>query len=314
MDAQRLAPAKINLFLHVGPLGADGYHPLCSLVTFADVGDVVRLSSSDRMAFDVEGAFGRALAAESDNLVTRARDLFLAERPAPAAFRLSLDKVLPIAAGLGGGSADAAATLWLLSRALSLPPEGQEARLAEIAGRLGADVPMCLSGRPAIAEGRGDRLRAPPVFPDLDAVLVNPLRPSPTGAVYRSFDEGGAVGGDDAPETPPIFATAAAVAAFLASCRNDLEAPAIGLQPAIADVLDALRRQSRTLIARMSGSGATCFALCADAAEASELAYAVAADHPDWWVRPCRLSGSAPRDEAISAAPGAGTIRVPGYS
>jgi len=293
MNAQRLAPAKVNLFLHVGPVGADGYHPLCSLVTFANVGDVVRLSPAEAIAFSIEGPFGAELAADADNLVVRARDLALADLAgAPPPFALTLDKRLPIAAGLGGGSSDAAATLALIREALDWRPSGGEAGLARLGGQLGADVPMCLAGKPALAEGRGDVLRPAPAFPDLDAVLVNPLRPSPTGAVYRAYDEMGAPGGADAPAWPASLPTAAAVADFLTTCRNDLEPPAARLQPAIAEVLAALRERPETLFARMSGSGATCFGLCEDAAAAARLAAAIAAGHPGWWARPCRFAGS----------------------
>jgi len=292
MDAQRLAPAKVNLFLHVGPLGGDGYHPLCSLVTFADVGDVVRLRLGAAMGFEIEGPFGAELERDADNLVIRARDLALADHPGAPPFRLTLDKRLPIAAGLGGGSADAAATLRLIGEATGWRAVGGEAGLARLAGGLGADVPMCLAGRPAVAQGRGDVLRPAPAFPNLDAVLVNPLLPSPTGAVYRAYDAAGAPGGADAPNWPASLATARAVAELLATCRNDLEAPAIALQPAIAEVLAALRTAPETLIARMSGSGATCFALCADEAAARRLGSTIAAAHPAWWVQPCHLAGS----------------------
>jgi 4-diphosphocytidyl-2-C-methyl-D-erythritol kinase len=289
---QRLAPAKVNLFLHVGPLRADGYHPVCSLATFADVGDVVRLSSADAMAFSVEGAFAGALAGEPDNLVTRARDLALAAYPAAAPFRLTLEKRLPIAAGLGGGSSDAAATLRLIGEALRIE---ETESFAAIARQLGADALMCLEAQPVLAEGRGDDLSAPPAFPHLPAVLVNPLQPSPTGAVYRGYDEAGAPGNAEAPAWPADLGGIEAVAAFLAGCRNDLEAPAIALQPAIAEVLDALRGRPPTLLARMSGSGASCFAICAGSAERDDLAAAMAAAHPGWWVQPCVLAGSAPQ-------------------
>jgi 4-diphosphocytidyl-2-C-methyl-D-erythritol kinase len=293
MDAQRGAPAKVNLFLHVGPLGADGYHPLCSLVTFADVGDVLRLRQAPAMGFEIEGPFGAELEPGAENLVVRARDLALAGRPGAPPFQLILDKRLPIAAGLGGGSADAAATLRLVGEALGWRAGDGEAGL-RIAASLGADVPMCLAGRPAVAEGRGDILRPAPAFPDLDAVLVNPLRPSPTGAVYQAYDAAGAPGGADAPDWPASLATPSEVADFLAQCRNDLEAPAIALQPAIAEVLAALSAAPETLIARMSGSGATCFALCADQAAALRLGSNIAVARPGWWVQPCRLAGSEP--------------------
>ena len=293
MRLERLAPAKVNLFLHVGRLQADGYHPLCSLVSFADVGDIVRLRSAPAMSFDIEGPFAAGLSADADNLVVRARDLLLASYPAPApTFRLTLDKRLPIAAGVGGGSSDAAAALRLIHAALG---QGEDLpKLFRLAGELGADGPMCVEARPVLARGRGDELARPPAFPDLDAVLVNPLRPSPTGAVYRAYDEAGAPGHADAPAWPAHLETPRDVADLLTRCRNDLEAPAIGLQPAIGEVLAALRARPQTLLARMSGSGATCFALCADPPARDALAAAISAAHPEWWVMPCRLAGARP--------------------
>jgi 4-diphosphocytidyl-2-C-methyl-D-erythritol kinase len=292
MELRRLAPAKVNLFLHVGPLRPDGYHPVCSLATFADVGDVVRLSPARRSWFTIEGPFAETLAGESDNLVTRARDLALAAHPGAPPYHLTLEKRLPIAAGLGGGSSDAATTLRLIGAALRI--EGGEAFRA-IARRLGADALMCLDAEAVLAQGRGDDLTQPPPFPDLPAVLVNPLKPSPTGAVYRAYDDAGAPGDAVLPPWPAAMSSVEAVTAFLSNCRNDLEAPAISLQPAIAEVLAALRQRPETLIARMSGSGATCFAICASEAERDAMATRLSREHADWWVRPCRLAGSDPR-------------------
>jgi 4-diphosphocytidyl-2-C-methyl-D-erythritol kinase len=297
MAVERFAPAKVNLFLHVGPVGDDGYHPLASLVTFADVGDVVRLEASETMAWQVTGPFAHELGADSDNLVLEARDLLLAQlETQPRAFRLTLDKRLPIASGLGGGSADAAAALWLVGARVGLvtSDSADERWLAKLAAGLGADVPMCLVGRPRLAEGRGDVLTAPPCFPALHAVLVNPLQPSPTGAVYRAYDAAGAPGGAEAPVWPDAMDAVDDVVRFLAACRNDLEAPALALQPAIGEVLGILRARPEALFARMSGSGATCFALCRDARDRRDLAFAVSAQRPDWWVRDCTLAGFEP--------------------
>jgi 4-diphosphocytidyl-2-C-methyl-D-erythritol kinase len=296
MQTECLAPAKVNLFLHVGPLGDDGYHPLASLVTFADVGDVVRVWPSHEPGFAIEGPFADELAAfpASDNLVVRARDAILATCEGdPPALRLVLDKRLPIASGLGGGSADAAAALALIARQLGWGGE-QAPALKEMAAALGSDVPMCLAGTPSLAEGRGDVLSFPTLFPDLDAVLVNPMQPSPTGAVYRAFDAAGATGGADVPEWTEQMATPQEMARFLSGCRNDLEAPAISLQPAIGEVLAALNARPETLFARMSGSGATCFALCANERDRRDLAFAISAFHPTWWVQGCRLAGTYP--------------------
>ncbi len=298
MQLERFAPAKVNLLLHVGALGADGYHPISSLATFADVGDVVRFRLAPEMEFAVEGPFAEVLAADGANLVTRARDLVLAALPdPPKPFRLTLEKRLPIASGLGGGSSDAAATLMLLGEAYGwawLPGDDFETALADIAGTLGADTPMCLKALPVIAEGRGEALSFPPVFPDLDAVLVNPLLPSPTGAVYRAYDDSDARKSADPPEWPDVLESARDVVAFLSTCRNDLEAPAISLQPAIAEVLGALGERPETMLARMSGSGATCFAICASDRDARDLAFSLSSFHPGWWVRACRLAGYGP--------------------
>ncbi|HTX48097.1 MAG TPA: 4-(cytidine 5'-diphospho)-2-C-methyl-D-erythritol kinase [Caulobacteraceae bacterium] len=293
MAAERLAPAKVNLFLHVGAIGADGYHPLSSLVTFADAGDVVTLEAADRFGFEADGPFAAGLGSDSDNLVVRARQsLIEGFSPHWSPFRLVLRKNLPVAAGLGGGSADAAAALRLMATRgrLDSSPAGRQ-RLFDVAARLGADVPMCLVGEPRLALGRGDELRAPPAFPDLEAVLVNALAPSPTGAVYRAYDAAGAPGAADTPRAPAM-ATTLDVVAFLETTRNDLESPAISLQPAVAAVLATLRALPQTLLARMSGSGATCFALCRDRADRDALAEAIARARPDWWVQPCRLAGS----------------------
>jgi 4-diphosphocytidyl-2-C-methyl-D-erythritol kinase len=296
MAVQRLAPAKLNLFLHVGPPADDGYHPLCSLVTFADVGDIVSIENSARFSFAVEGPFAGELGPGPDNLVLRARDaLDDVFRPGWTPFELRLDKRLPIASGLGGGSADAAAALHLMATRSGLNSNVADERgLMKVAAGLGADVPMCLVGLPRIAEGRGDVLSQPPGFPDLEAVLVNPLAPSPTGAVYRAYDTAGATGGSDRPAWPDAMQTPYDVVRFLEGCRNDLEAPAVALQPAIAEVLQALRRRPEALFARMSGSGATSFALCADAEGRRALAAALSQAHPEWWVQGCRLAGHHP--------------------
>jgi 4-diphosphocytidyl-2-C-methyl-D-erythritol kinase len=151
---------------------------------------------------------------------------------------------------------------------------------------------MCLDPEPCLAEGRGEVLSAAPAFPDLPTVLVNPGAASPTGPVYRAYDAAGAPGGAERPAWPPTMRTPAAVAAFLADCRNDLEAPAVRLAPVIGETLDVLRREPETLFARMSGSGATCFALCASDADRDALAARIATRRPAWWVQPCTLAGA----------------------
>jgi 4-diphosphocytidyl-2-C-methyl-D-erythritol kinase len=292
MVTWRLAPAKVNLFLHVGRLEASGYHPIRSLMVFADIGDRLTIAPANAMAFDIVGPFASGLDLSNDNLVPRARDRLLARLGGvPNAFVLTLDKRLPLAAGLGGGSADAAATLHLVAEALTSSGGGapDQGHLEAVARELGADVAACLGSRSVIAEGRGDHLTPAPVMPPLDVVLANPGAPSSTAAVYRAFDNPGAGTLADRPEAPGELRSASAVAAFLRACRNDLEAPAIALQPIIGAVLAALRGEGETLLARMSGSGATCYSLCACSLEARRLADRLAAAHPKWWIRACRL-------------------------
>lgn len=298
MAATELARAKVNLFLHVGRPGGDGYHELSSLMVFADVGDSVTLHPGGS-GFAVTGPFAPDLTGEGDNLVVHARDRFLRRFGLDCDFGLTLEKTLPIAAGLGGGSADAAAALRLLAETFDLPQAErlETGALGEIARGLGADVAACLASRPVLAEGRGDRLTPAPRLPVLHAVLVNPLTPSPTGTVYRAFDDEAAWADLQTPEAPSQLAGAADAVRWLAATRNDLEAAATGLCPEIGEVISLLRRLEGCLIARMSGSGATCFALCEDRERAVLLADAIAMDRPGWWVTTCSLG--APHDAVV---------------
>ena len=293
MLAQAFAPAKVNLFLHVGAPGEDGYHPLCSLMVFADVGDRVSLAPAEALDFALTGPFARNLDGTGDNLVQRAALALLQEVRGPRApVMLALDKQLPVAAGLGGGSSDAGAALRLLRGAWA--PEISDDHLQDLAAGLGADGAACLWGAPVLAEGRGERLSPAPVLPVMPAVLVNPRVSAPTGAVYGRFDALGAFGDVTLPPLPEAFETVEEVAGWLSFLRNDLEAAAISVAPAIGDVLSALRGEPETLVAQMSGSGATCFALCGSDIEAEQLAEGVERLRPEWWVRRCRLGGPWP--------------------
>ncbi|RZJ26170.1 MAG: 4-(cytidine 5'-diphospho)-2-C-methyl-D-erythritol kinase [Brevundimonas sp.] len=286
-DAPALAPAKVNLFLHVGPLDADGYHPLASLVAFADVGDRLAVAPADRLSLTVTGPFAAGLDGEGDNLVLRAvRALADAAGIAEPALAFTLDKRLPIAAGLGGGSSDAGAALKLTRDALGLSLDDDA--LADIAATVGADGPMCLQARAAWAEGRGDRLTFEPALPPLPAVLINPGVPSPTGAVYRGYDAGPTAAADR--PRPPRDWSLSCVLDWLAAQRNDLQPPALALQPAIGQVLDAAAALPGVRLVRMSGSGATVFALFESEAAASAAATTLAARRPDWWIRSTLLS------------------------
>ncbi|MBO9502216.1 4-(cytidine 5'-diphospho)-2-C-methyl-D-erythritol kinase [Brevundimonas sp. A19_0] len=290
MQWHEAAPAKVNLFLHVGPVGDDGYHPLCSLVAFADVGDGLTLDPDGPPGLTVAGSFADALLEDpvgpGGNLVTKARDALQRMTGVDASgLSLTLDKRLPIAAGLGGGSSDAGAVLRLARRYLA--PDMDMQVLAGVAAVLGADGPMCLAAVPSWAEGRGDVLTVEPRLPALHAVLVNPGVPSPTGAVYRAYDAL-ARGEADRP-APPAAWDAATVMAWLAHQRNDLEGPAVLNAPAIGPALEALRLAGGARLVRMSGSGATVFGLYDDAADAARAARAIEADHPGWWVRATTL-------------------------
>lgn len=278
-----LAPAKINLLLHVGPLQAHGYHPLVSLAAFADVGDRVTVRRAEALSLTVEGPFAAGLDGQGDNLILKAlRALGEAAGIDEPPVAVTLDKRLPIAAGLGGGSADAGAALRLTARLLDLDmPETELERLALAAG---ADGPMCLRARPAWASGIGEVLEDEPRLPTLHGVLLNPGLPSPTGGVYRAYDA--APKAADRP-APPADWSVASVIAWLAAQRNDLEAPALAVTPGIEEALAAMRAAPACRLTRMSGSGATVFGLFDDRAAAIEAAFAL--DGPGWWARPVVL-------------------------
>jgi 4-diphosphocytidyl-2-C-methyl-D-erythritol kinase len=286
------APAKVNLFLHVGA-PQDSYHSICSLMVFADIGDRVSTFDAEALALRVAGPFARDLTTEHDNLVLLAARALIAEARRPVApIGVSLEKLLPVASGLGGGSSDAGATLRLLRETLELSIDNT--RLEALAASLGADGAACLWGAPAMAQGRGERLSSAPGLPPLDAVLVNPRVAISTADVYRRFDAEGRFGDVSPPAAPDAFEDAADLAAWLAVQRNDLEAPAVALAPSVGTVLETLADEPETLLARVSGSGGTCFALCASDIEAESLAERLEAIAPEWWVQRCRLGGPWP--------------------
>lgn len=269
------APAKINLYLHVTGKRPDGYHLLDSLTVFAGVGDHLTFTPGEALSLRLTGPFGGSLEAEADNLVLRAARALAEAAGIPSTGTLILDKQLPVASGIGGGSADAAAALRLLCRAWHLDPAGLP--MERIALSLGADVPVCLRNQPTRMRGIGDRLSAAPALPDCGLVLVNPGVPLPTAQVFRAF------GGVFTPEAelPAIWPDAQAMAVDLGRLTNDLEPPAIRVVPAIQDVLTAIAGASGCLLARMSGSGATCFGLFSSAAEAARAAERLA--RSGWW-------------------------------
>lgn len=281
-----LAPAKVNLFLHVGPVSDDGYHPLASLVAFADVGDRLTVAPADRLSLTVTGPFGQDLDDGGDNLILKAlRALGAATGSGDPPVAVTLDKQLPIAAGLGGGSSDAGAALKGARDLLGLSLD--DAALADIAATVGADGPMCLHARAAWAEGRGDRLRFEPALPPLSAILINPGVPSPTAAVYRAYDAGDLATADR--PSPPGDWTGSSVIDWLGMQRNDLQAAAVALEPAVGEALGEASRLPGVRLTRMSGSGATVFALFHTAEASAAATRALSRTRPDWWVRPTTL-------------------------
>lgn len=282
------APAKVNLTLHVLGRRPDGYHEIESLVAFAGVGDRLTLEPGARLALAVRGPTGAAAGATDDNLVLKAARA-LAERAERLRLgRFLLDKELPVAAGLGGGSSDAAAALRLLARANELSL--QDERLCAAAQATGADVPVCLDPAARMMRGIGEILSDPMTLPQLPAVLVNPGVAVPTKDVFAALAAPALAGPPEGDEFIAIDTDAASLVPLLAARRNDLQAPAIKLQPVIAEVLRALERSANCLLVRMSGSGATCFGLFGSAGTAEEAARRIGAVHPGWWVRATSLS------------------------
>ncbi|KAF0118576.1 MAG: 4-diphosphocytidyl-2-C-methyl-D-erythritol kinase [Rhodospirillaceae bacterium] len=291
LPIREFAPAKVNLYLHVVGWREDGYHLLDSLVVFAGVGDTVTLSPAAGVPLRLSGPFGPLLAEDpSENIVLKTVRLLADAVGRTPDVAITLDKRLPVAAGLGGGSADAAAILRGLIRLwqVELSPE----RLVALALALGADVPVCLYGAPARVSGIGEEIEPAPGLPAAWLLLVNPLRPLATAAVFKARTEGAGSAASplsvaspmtEAPEHTTAFAQA------LASRCNDLQDPARSLLPEIGAVLEALEAVPGCLLARMSGSGATCFGLFADGTAARAAARALVADRPAWWSQAAPL-------------------------
>lgn len=275
MQASEAAPAKINLFLHITGKRMDGYHLLESLVVFTELGDMVHAESAHELSLATVGPFANALAAE-DNLVMHAARAMQQAFGVRMGAALRLEKRLPVASGIGGGSSDAAATLRLLARLWQVDIEDR--RMKEIALSLGADVPACLQARPVLLRGIGELLT--PVASDetLWLVLVNPGTPLSTKEVFAGYQEF---------YTPPLPDNRMP---HLSECRNDLEIVTTALRPVIAQVLARLRANDGCRLARMSGSGPTCFGWFENARSAEDAAASIAAGHPHWWVRATRTS------------------------
>lgn len=278
------APAKINLTLHVVGKRDDGYHLLDSLVAFAGVGDTLDFAPADTLGLEVTGPTAGQIP-EGENIVIKAARLLAGAAGMNKGAAIRLTKRLPVAAGIGGGSADAAAALKGLMRLwdVSLSPEA----LNTLALSIGADVPVCLAGTPMRMMGVGEVLEPAPALPPAWLLLVNPMVPLHTPPVFKArtgpFSEA-----DPLTASP---ADAAALAQALAARRNDLTPPAIIIEPVVGEVLAAIAATADCLLSRMSGSGATCFGLYAGEAQARAAAARVAAAHPAWWVAPAPLLG-----------------------
>jgi 4-diphosphocytidyl-2-C-methyl-D-erythritol kinase len=285
---QRFAPAKVNLFLHVGERHASGYHDLLSLAVFADIGDMVSVTRADRLTLTLSGPNCVGLDAGPSNLVLRAaaalQEWSLARGQAVGGASLTLHKALPVASGIGGGSSDAAATLLLLTRHWGLVISDED--LFRIGRSLGADVPLCLRGAPSIMSGEGEQLAPAPDLPDFSMVLVNPGVELSTAAVFACLQ---VRSGARAPASPDRFKTPRELAAWLDRATNDLAAPARRLAPAIMRVEQALVATENCLLSRMSGSGATCFGMYPGIESAEAAASVLRAAHPDWWIASCGL-------------------------
>ncbi|WP_075995729.1 4-(cytidine 5'-diphospho)-2-C-methyl-D-erythritol kinase [Salaquimonas pukyongi] len=277
------APAKINLALHVTGERQDGYHSLESLVVFCRPADELELQwgkGGEKPALKTTGPFAAALGG-NDNLILKAAALL--RRRFPEAFAaagglcFALEKNLPVASGIGGGSADAAATLLVLRHALGIPVS--DSALMTLGAEIGSDVPMCLSSSSLIARGRGTDLEPAANLPALDLVLVNPAIAVSTPQIFRILKN---------KQNPPLAALPGQLSQFMLTSwlkeqRNDLQAPAMAAEPVIGNVLRALETSGASL-SRMSGSGATCFGIFAHAEAARKAAGTIAAANPGWWV------------------------------
>lgn len=287
------APAKVNLYLHVTGKRRDGYHTLDSLAVFADVGDRIEIAPAPSFSFHINGPFSSAFlekerdaGPDSGNIVPRAVWALAEKAGREPHCRITLTKNLPLASGLGGGSADAAAAVWGLMELWDIPrpsPAGDNAPpwLADILSALGSDVPACLRCAPVFMKGAGEILRPAPPLPEIPVLLVHPGKFCPTPDVFAAFE-----GPFSNPlELPGSWDGLNSLYGFLERQRNDLTEAAAGLVPEVREALDLLAAQDGCRIARMSGSGASCFGLFADELQVMDAAEGVLAARPDWWAR-----------------------------
>jgi len=290
-DITVLAPAKVNLFLHIIGRREDGYHLLESLLAFADFGDRITVCHAAEISFSVTGPFAgicrKAGCDGEKNIVVKAAKRLRELTGMKAGVDITLEKNLPLSAGLGGGSSDAAATLKALQILWQVEPD--EKALFDLALELGSDVPACLIGEPAFVTGIGEHITPLERFDDLACVLINPLKPLSTQAVFRTFARAERRFSDALALTPELMAD---LAALLKGSHNDLQGPALGLCDDVGAILGALQGTDGCYLLRMSGSGATCFGLFETSEKADVAARALSQAHPDWWVQACGLSAN----------------------
>lgn len=288
------APAKINLALHITRRREDGYHDLESLIVFADIGDELVAEAAEADSLNISGPFADGLGTGPSNLVLRAVSAFRERWPsyAPPGLKLHLIKNLPVASGIGGGSADAAAALRIMAQVAAQPVPVSD--LVDLAAGLGADVPACLLSRPLLARGVGEILSPLSEFPQLHITLVNPRVPVATADVFRRLR---AHDNYPLPALPEPLTRPAQLGLWLSETRNDLQPPAVKLVPEIGMIIEELAEAPGCMLSRMSGSGATVFGLFAAEGPAHDAASQLRRAHPDYWV------GTAP----VLVPPQAGT-------
>lgn len=276
----QIAPAKINLFLHVTGRRADGYHLLDSLVVFASIADRLTVATNDELTLEVFGPTAEMAGPPDENLVLRAAKVLRNVTGTRAGARMSLEKQIPAGAGLGGGSSDAATALRLLNAYWRCGLDDDQ--LSAIGLELGADIPVCLRRRPTRMRGIGEELEDIGEFPDVPVVLIHPGGQLATKDVFARLNH--RFGKADSP-APKRIRDLDTLVTWLAKTRNDLEAPAIELRPDIAAAIDAIRSQKDCIMARMSGSGAASFGLFLSPSAAQHASERLQEYHPNWWIR-----------------------------
>ncbi len=275
------APAKINLFLHITGKLSNGYHTLDSLVSFADIGDLITIEEAAEFSFHIKGAFAKELIhnSHSNNLVVKAAKALSQISNNPLNVRITLDKNLPLSAGIGGGSSNAAACIWGLQELWGLAHDADYTRPLMI--QLGADILVCQYCKPSIMRGIGDIITPAPIMEEIPILLVNPMISCSTPDVFLHHSDAF----KKEVTMPSQFEDIFDLVKYLNTLENDLFKPAIKLVPEISNVINAIASQEHCLISRMSGSGASCFGLFKDIDNAKQSAKAIKAENPDWWIK-----------------------------